>query len=48
MMFANLQGRIVPVNEKNSCKKDSQNEADQTTIVFWENEFCVRRKGKEE
>jgi hypothetical protein len=42
MMFASLQGRIVPINEKNSCKKDSQNEA-----VFGENGFCVRRKGKD-
>jgi hypothetical protein len=47
MMFASLQGRIVPVNEKSSCKKDSQNEADQSTIVFEENGFCVRRKEKE-
>jgi hypothetical protein len=28
MMFANLQGRVVPMDEKNSCKKHSRNEAD--------------------
>jgi hypothetical protein len=25
-MFANLQGRTVPVDEKSSCKRDYQNE----------------------